>query len=115
SPPVPKAGARCGRPARWDLGGGRAEPQRRRPVPTATVGCSRGRRRSVDRGGAGWVIEPRNARIWGADALQTGGRQHRRRRYREPSGDPTRSENLGTYRDLHAREPGGPTVARPWG
>ena len=29
--------------------------------------------------------------------MRRGGRQHRRRRYREPSADPARSKNLGTY------------------
>jgi hypothetical protein len=32
---------------------------------------------------------------------------------RESLGDPTRSEKPGTYRVLHAREPGGPMIARP--
>jgi hypothetical protein len=31
---------------------------------------------------------------------------------RESLVDPARSGNLGTYRDLHAREPGGPMIAR---
>jgi hypothetical protein len=43
---------------------------------------------------AGWAIEPRNKRIRGADVVELGGRQHRRRRYRESSTDPARSENL---------------------
>jgi hypothetical protein len=47
---------------------------------------------------AGWAIEPRNLnKVRGADAVTTGGRQHRRRRYRESLLDPARSENLGTY------------------
>ena len=60
----------------------------------------------------GWVIEPRNPRFQGADALKRSGRPCLRRRYRESSWDPARSENLGTHGDLHAREPGGPAVAR---
>ncbi len=43
---------------------------------------------------AGWDIEPRNQAIRGADAVIECGRQHRRRRYREPSGDPARSKTL---------------------
>jgi hypothetical protein len=43
---------------------------------------------------AGWAIEPRNKRVRGADVVELGGRQHRRRRYRESSTDPARSENL---------------------
>jgi hypothetical protein len=44
---------------------------------------------------AGWAIEPRNDKSdRGADALTTGGRQHRWRRFREPSADLAVSENL---------------------
>jgi hypothetical protein len=50
--------------------------------------------------------------VQGADALKLGGRPCPRRRYRESLWDPARSENLGTHGDLHAREPGGPAVAR---
>jgi hypothetical protein len=50
--------------------------------------------------------------VQGADALKLGGRPCPRRRYRESSWDPARSENLGTHGGLHAREPGGPAVAR---
>ena len=50
--------------------------------------------------------------VQGADALKLGGRPCPRRRYRESSWDPARSENLGTHGNLHAREPGGPVVAR---
>ncbi len=62
--------------------------------------------------GAGWVIEPRN--FWfgvptlckWAEGNIAGGV------IRESLVDPTRSEILGTYRGLHAREPGGPMIAR---
>ena len=47
--------------------------------------------------GAGWAIEPRN-RLSGADAVETSGRQHRQRRYREVLGDPARSKNLCMHR-----------------
>ena len=50
--------------------------------------------------------------VQGADALKLGGRPCLRRRYRESSWDPVRSENLGTHGSLHAREPGGPVVTR---
>jgi hypothetical protein len=44
---------------------------------------------------AGWAIEPRKDKSdRGADALTTGGRQHRWRRYRESSADLAGSENL---------------------
>jgi hypothetical protein len=43
---------------------------------------------------AGRAIEPRNLLVWGADAVLQGGRQYRRRRFREPSPDPAGSKNL---------------------
>jgi hypothetical protein len=45
----------------------------------------------------GWAMEPRNDNIRGADALEISGRQYLRRRFRESSWDPARSENLGTH------------------
>ena len=39
-----------------------------------------------------------NLVVQGADALKRSGRPHPRRRYRESSWDPARSENLGTHR-----------------
>jgi hypothetical protein len=42
----------------------------------------------------GQAIEPRNQGFRGADAVKRGGRQHRRRRYRESSADPARSKTL---------------------
>ena len=53
--------------------------------------------RSVDRGTYRPDIEPRNQRVWGADAVVVSGRQYRWRRYRELSGDPARSENPSMY------------------
>jgi len=46
---------------------------------------------------AGRAIEPRNLHVWGADAVLQCGRQHRRRRFREPSADPAGSKNLCMY------------------
>jgi hypothetical protein len=46
---------------------------------------------------AGRAIEPRNLLVWGADAVLQGGRQHRRRRFRESSPDPAGSKNLCTH------------------
>src|SRR3954471_5568730 len=46
---------------------------------------------------AGRAIEPRNLLVWGADAVLQGGRQHRRRRFREPPADPAGSKNLCMY------------------
>jgi hypothetical protein len=50
--------------------------------------------------------------VQGADAVQIGGRPRCQRRYRESVVDPARSENPGTYDELHAREPGDLVVAR---
>ena len=52
---------------------------------------------------AGRAIEPRNLLVRGADAVLQGGRQHRRRRFREPSADPAGSENL-CMRGISGRE-----------
>lgn len=46
----------------------------------------------------GWVIEPRNLEVWGADAVEGSGRQHRRGRYRESSLGPARSKVLCMHR-----------------
>jgi hypothetical protein len=58
------------------------------------VGDPRGRSEALTAVRAGWVSEPRNQLHRGADAVPVGGRQHRRRRYRESSGNPARSGNL---------------------
>jgi len=57
-------------------------------------------------------IEPRNNLFWGADAVQTSGRQHPRWRYARAAGGPCAVEDPVYVRNLHAREPGGPTLAR---
>jgi len=77
--------------------------------------------RSVDRGGVGGAIEPRNPNeVRGADALACSGRPRRWRRYRESLVDPARSENPGTHassmrenREI-PRLPAVPTDASPW-
>ena len=63
----------------------------RRPRPC--VGDPRGRSEALDRGARRPAIEPRNAFDRGADAIVDDGRQHRWRRFREPSVDPAGSEN----------------------
>ena len=65
--------------------------------PESCVGVREGGGEALTGARAGWAIEPRNHRIRGADAVQLGGRQHRRRRYRELPADPARSENLCMY------------------
>jgi RNA-directed DNA polymerase len=65
--------------------------------PESCVGDPRGRSEALAGVRAGWVIEPRNRLVRGADALVISGRQHRRGRYRESSLDPARSRSLGMY------------------
>jgi len=80
--------------------------------PEPCVGRSRGRRRSVGRGRAGRLIEPRN-QGFGVPTLFRQAEGHIvDGAIREPSGNPARSENLCMYESLHAREPGGPTITR---
>jgi hypothetical protein len=62
--------------------------------PESCVGDPRGRSEALTGVRAGWASEPRNQLHRGADAVPVGGRQHRRRRYRESSEDPARSGNL---------------------
>jgi hypothetical protein len=62
------------------------------PEPCAVVRESGGEASVGAR--AGWAIEPRNLFVRGADAVLQGGRQHRQRRFREPSADPAGSKNL---------------------
>jgi hypothetical protein len=57
---------------------------------------------------AGWAIEPRKLnQVRGADAVTTGGRPHRQRRYRESLLGPAGSENPCTRAISSGREPGG--------
>ena len=62
--------------------------------PESCVGDPRGRSEALTGVHVGRAIEPRNQRI-GVPTLSKGGRQHRWRRFREPSADPARSENQG--------------------
>ena len=80
--------------------------------PESCVGVREGVGEALAGVRVGWAMEPRNRLVRGADVLITGGRPCPRRRYREPLWDPARSESLGTHGNLHAREPGGPAVAR---
>jgi hypothetical protein len=52
---------------------------------------------ALDRGTYGPGIEPRNACVWGADAVIRGGRPHGRHRQREMSSGPARSKTPCTY------------------
>ena len=64
--------------------------------PESCVDDPRGRGEALTGARAGRAIEPRNHRS-GCRRCPRGGRQHRWRRYREPSADPARSENQGMY------------------
>ena len=61
---------------------------------------------------AGQDIEPRNIVFWGADAVGSCGRQHLRQRYARAVAGPCAVEDPGHVRNLHAREPGDPILAR---
>jgi hypothetical protein len=65
--------------------------------PEACVGVREGVGEALSGVRVGWVIEPRKDHVRGADALNTGGRPCRWRRYRESLVDPARSKILGTH------------------
>jgi hypothetical protein len=62
--------------------------------PESCVGVREGAGEALTGVPAGWAIEPRNQGFRGADVVKRGGRQHRRRRYRESLTDPARSKTL---------------------
>ena len=84
-----------------------------RDGPESCVGDPQGRSEALTGVRAGWAIEPRNQLHRGADAVPVGGRQHRRRRYREALADPARSENLcmyGAFMSENRESPRSPVV-----
>lgn len=84
-----------------------------RDVPESCVGVPRGRSEALTGGVRAGLLNReitvssgcRRCSEW-AEGQVFGGV------IREPSGNPARSEIPGTYDKLHAREPGGPVVAR---
>jgi hypothetical protein len=62
---------------------------------------------------AGRAIEPRNQGDRGADAVEQAGRQHRWQRYARAARGPCAVGEPLHARNLHAREPGDPMLARP--
>jgi hypothetical protein len=80
--------------------------------PESCVGVPRGRSEALAGVRVGRAIEPRNQRDRGADVVQETEGNTAGGVMRESSAGPARSENQGMYVNLHAREPGGPTLAR---
>ena len=81
--------------------------------PESCVGDPRGRSEALTGVRAGWASEPRNQLHRGADAVPVGGRQHRRRRYRESSANPARSRDLrmhGALMSENRESPRSPVV-----
>ncbi len=52
----------------------------------------------------GGAIEPRNDHTWSADALKTGGRQHRRQRYTRAAFEPRAVEEPDACTQISMRE-----------
>jgi hypothetical protein len=81
--------------------------------PESCVGVCEGVGEALTGARAGRAIEPRNQGVRGADAVKQVGRQHRRWRYARVAGGPRAVGEPVHVRNLHAREPGDPTIARP--
>ena len=80
--------------------------------PESCAGAREGGGEALTGARVGWAIEPRNQRLRGADAVETSGRQHRRRRYARAGCGPRAVGEPVHARNLHAREPGDPMLAR---
>jgi|SRR2546422_6543925 len=66
--------------------------------PESCVGARKGGREALTGGDTGRVLSREiHDSLRGADAVEEGGRPHRRCRYREAPTDPARSETLRTY------------------
>jgi hypothetical protein len=81
--------------------------------PESCVGACEGVGEALTGARAGWAIEPRNQGVRGADAVKQVGRQHRWRRYARVVRGPRAVGEPVHVRNLHAREPGDPAIARP--
>jgi hypothetical protein len=81
--------------------------------PESCVGVCEGVGEALIGARAGRAIEPRNQGDWGADAVKQAGRQHRWRRYTRVAWGPRAVGEPVHVRNLHVREPGDPTIARP--
>lgn len=81
--------------------------------PESCVGGPRGRSEALTGVRAGRAMEPRNQRNRGVDAVVVAEGSTAGGVTRESLVGPARSKNQGMYANLHAREPGGPLLARP--
>lgn len=81
-------------------------------APESCVGVPRGRSEALAGVRVGRVIEPRNQLHWGADVVQETEGNTAGGVIRESLAGPARSESYGMCVNLHAREPGGPILAR---
>jgi hypothetical protein len=81
--------------------------------PESCVGVCEGAGEALTGVRAGWAIEPRNQGVRGADVVKQCGRQHRWWRYARVISGPRAVGEPVHVRNLHAREPGDPTIARP--
>src|SRR5215212_1675126 len=80
--------------------------------PESCVGVPRGRSEALTGVHAGRPLSLEMMLVWGADAVRSDGRQHRRSRFRERSAGPAGSENPCMRAISSCREPGGLVVAR---
>ena len=80
--------------------------------PESCVGVCEGVGEALTGARAGRAIEPRNQGVRGADAVKQAGRQHRWRRYARAVRGPRAVGEPVHVRNLHAREPGDPMIAR---
>jgi hypothetical protein len=81
--------------------------------PESCAGVREGVGEALTGARAGWAIEPRDQGVRGADAVKQVGRQHRWWRYTRVVRGPRAVGEPVHVRNLHAREPGDPTLARP--
>lgn len=80
--------------------------------PEPCAGARKDVSEALSRGTCRPAIEPRNHLVRGADVVNLDGRQHRGRRYARVVSGPRAVLEPVHARNLRARDPGGPTIAR---